>query len=140
MGEIDQAKTCFEEVLSIDPGLPAAQNNYLHTLLYVPGGSNQQLFENCRRFIQVNSEKRVGPDLQQSVPLMSGERLCVGYLSSDFYNHPVGQNISPLLCNHDHPEFEIYCYSEQSKSDDVTELLRSKADQWRAITGLSLAC
>jgi predicted O-linked N-acetylglucosamine transferase (SPINDLY family) len=42
----------------------------------------------------------------------------------------------PLLANHDHERFEIFCYSNSGISDALTEKLRSQAEVWRSILGV----
>jgi len=133
LGELDEAIDCYKKAMSIDPGLTAARNNFLHTLLYLSGISNQQLFDAFRQSVQDTAK----PVARCDIKLAPDERLRIGYLSSDFCNHPIGHNVTPLLCNHDHQKYEIFCYSELSKSDDITKMLRGHADHWRNVTGLS---
>jgi len=62
-------------------------------------------------------------------------RLRIGYLSSDFRNHPVGSNVLPLLSSHDREKFEVFCYADVSRPDAMTERFQSCADHWRPIAG-----
>lgn len=64
-------------------------------------------------------------------------RLRIGYVSSDFRQHSVGYFIEPVLAHHDHGRFEIFCYSDHFQEDEVTERLKSHADHWRRLVGLS---
>jgi predicted O-linked N-acetylglucosamine transferase (SPINDLY family) len=43
----------------------------------------------------------------------------------------------PLLSNHDHAKFEIYCYAQIAKPDDLTNRLMAYADVWRFTHGIS---
>ena len=52
----------------------------------------------------------VGPTAPASAKA-SGGRLRIGYLSSDFRNHPVGQLAAAILNRHDLGRFEIHGYS-----------------------------
>jgi predicted O-linked N-acetylglucosamine transferase (SPINDLY family) len=65
------------------------------------------------------------------------DRLRIGYVSADFRDHPVGRFLLPLLANHDRNRFEVFCYSNAPLDDAVTERIRSQADHWRVIAGLS---
>ncbi len=58
-------------------------------------------------------------------------RLRIGYVSSDFYAHPVSLFLVPVLERHDRSAHEIYCYSVGDKVDEVTRQVRSRADVWR---------
>ncbi len=61
----------------------------------------------------------------------------IGYVSPDFRQHVVGYNLLPLLREHDHEAFEIYCYSNGTQEDALTERFRSLADSWRNIGAMS---
>jgi predicted O-linked N-acetylglucosamine transferase (SPINDLY family) len=43
----------------------------------------------------------------------------------------------PLLREHDHERFQIFCYSDVIASDDLTDRLRALADHWRDLVGVS---
>ncbi len=59
-----------------------------------------------------------------------GERLRVGYVSGDFLRHSVSYFVGPLLAHHDTSRFEIVCYHNNSRSDHVTERLKSHGHRW----------
>jgi len=139
MGDLDRAFACYKKAMVLEPDFSAPQNNYLHTLLYLPDVSNQQLFDAFAQFAETSQSSLVEPEARRDHSLAAEGRLRIGYLSSDFCDHPIGHNITPLLCNHDHEKFEIYCYGELSKQDDITKMLSTQADHWRIVTGLSNA-
>jgi len=60
-------------------------------------------------------------------------RLRIGYVSSDFYAHPVSLFLTPVLERHDRSAHEIYCYSVGDKVDEVTRQLSARADVWRQL-------
>ncbi|HVT80265.1 MAG TPA: tetratricopeptide repeat protein, partial [Phycisphaerae bacterium] len=64
-------------------------------------------------------------------------RLRIGYVSPDFRQHVVGRNILPLLRNHDHSAFEIFCYSSNRAHDLLTDEFRRLADYFHVIAGES---
>ncbi len=58
--------------------------------------------------------------------------LRIGYLSPDFYWHSVAYFFRALLENR--PEgLEIYCYADSSNNDEMTQLLKKRADRWRDV-------
>lgn len=59
-------------------------------------------------------------------------KLKIGYVSPDFKRHPVGKFIAPIIKHHDHQKFEIYCYGEIQKVDEITEEIQSSCDHWRS--------
>jgi len=136
LGQLDEALDCYEQALADKPDHRLAANNYLHTLLYHPDISNGDLFDACRRM--AGSRKPGTDSIQISGPVLEeGARLRVGYLSSDFRDHPLGHNVMTLISNHDHQRHEIFCYAELSASDNVTTQFQNHADHWRMIKGLT---
>ena len=63
------------------------------------------------------------------------DKIRVGLLSGDFYNHVVMKWTWPLFVKLDRSRFEIYCYSntETELQDEVTKHLRQNVDGWRDI-------
>ncbi|MGE5514233.1 MAG: tetratricopeptide repeat protein [Bacteroidota bacterium] len=61
-------------------------------------------------------------------------RLRVGYVSPDFFYHPVGYFLLPVLANH---TIDTVCYSDRTREDDMTQALREHAGKWRNTAGLS---
>jgi predicted O-linked N-acetylglucosamine transferase (SPINDLY family) len=53
----------------------------------------------------------------------SGRKIRLGYFSSDFREHPVFQNLRPLLANHDREQFELYAFDFSPVSDDSIHTL-----------------
>jgi predicted O-linked N-acetylglucosamine transferase (SPINDLY family) len=64
-------------------------------------------------------------------------RLRIGYISPCFRRHVVGLNILPLLREHCHEQFEIFCYSDVVQTDSLTQQFKSYADCCRNIVGLA---
>lgn len=57
-----------------------------------------------------------------SAPLAPGQRLRVGYVSSDFGNHPLSHLMGAVFGMHDRSKVEVFCYA----------LTPSDGSQWRA--------
>jgi predicted O-linked N-acetylglucosamine transferase (SPINDLY family) len=63
-------------------------------------------------------------------------RLRIGYVSPDFREHSVNYFFEPVLMAHDNNNFEIYCYANVKKPDDVTRRLQAAAGHWTSIVNL----
>jgi len=148
LGELAEAIVHFKKATAIDPNLLSANFNYLHTLLYRPGIGNAELFATYRKTVanrpsapqasQASQARQASQaPAHQTPPLAQGEKLRIGYLSSDFRDHPLGENVAPLLRHHDHQQFEIFCYSNVAVADAVTDTFEGFADHWRPIQGLT---
>ncbi len=67
-----------------------------------------------------------------------GGRIRVGYLSGDFYSHPVGYLTTGLFEAHDRQRFELFALSSGKPSEDpVRARLRAAFDHFIDIDGLS---
>ena len=64
-------------------------------------------------------------------------RLRIGYLSSDFRDHPVGRNVEPLLAHRDRERFEIFAYADVAAPDRMTARYEGLVDVWRRVSGVS---
>ncbi|MCE2928904.1 MAG: hypothetical protein LW817_04655 [Candidatus Caenarcaniphilales bacterium] len=58
----------------------------------------------------------------------------LGFVSADFYLHPVTSNLLPILELIDKNTFEIYIYDNGSKQDDVNQRLKSLVNSYRIIS------
>lgn len=137
IGELKEAIAHFEKALTINPNLNSAQKNYLHCLLYLPDLNNADLFKSYRQIIGAKYKAKTNKTPVRRVRVTSNSRLRIGYLSSDFNDHPVGHNVLPLIGNHDHEHFEIFCYSTSVKNDTITERFRGYAEHWADVTNLT---
>ncbi len=64
-------------------------------------------------------------------------RLRVGYVSSDFRKHAVATFFEPLLDAHDRSRFEVFCYYNQPRGDEVTARIQAAAEHFVPVSGMS---
>jgi len=57
-------------------------------------------------------------------------RYRIGFVSPDFRNHSVSYFLRPLMAAIDRNRFEIFCYSDVVKADEITAEIRAAADHW----------
>ena len=106
-------------------------SNLLFALHFHPGYDRKRLWEEHVRWNQDLVTPLVTPIANHPNDRSPSRRLRLGYVSPDFSQNPIGRFMWPLLANHNHGEFEIFCYSALPKPDFMTERLRSCADVWR---------
>ncbi|HTY69415.1 MAG TPA: tetratricopeptide repeat protein [Alphaproteobacteria bacterium] len=116
---------------------PATTARYLSlTSLYDPGTDLDARYRDQRK-----AEDRFARPLYRAVHhenvADTRRRLRIGYLSSDFRDHPVGRNIEPLLSARDRAGFEVFAYADVATPDRMTERFQAMVDTWRPIAGLS---
>ena len=135
-GDIDEAIELFRKAVALGGG-PQIVSNLLFAMHFHPRVGPQELFDEHKKW----NERFARPLMRK--PLMfendrSGDRrLRVGYVSCDFRDHTLGRFILPLLANHDHRAFEVFCYNAARREDEMTQRLRSYANTWRNVVSLS---
>jgi protein O-GlcNAc transferase len=109
----------------------------LHTLNHSDHISDEALFAR---------HKEVGARLESAHPARfarfanprdPGRCLRIGYLSSDFRQHPVAWFMIPVLEKHDRSRFEAHCYASVPRPDAITESVRSLAHRWHDVARAS---
>ena len=136
LGEVDAAIACYRRAVELRPDLSALHSNLLLTLHYHPGQSPADLKREHRAW----AERHVAPLAAARRPHENGRepdrRLRVGYVSPDFREHPVARFVLPLFREHDRGQVEVFTYSDVTRPDPVTRLVRDHVDQWRDVATL----
>ncbi len=136
-GALDEAVASFRRAIELKPDDHAAHSNLLYTLIFCPGFDARTILEEHRLWSQRFAEPLSRLIEPHSNDCSSHRRLRIGYVSPDFCDHAQSFFMVPLLSAHDHENFEIYCYSDVARPDEITARLRPLADVWRSIAGLS---
>jgi predicted O-linked N-acetylglucosamine transferase (SPINDLY family) len=136
-GRLDDAIEAFRVARKLNPEDEHAHSALAFSLSYHPGYDARAIAEEYARWNREHAEA-LGRFIEpHSNDPDSERRLRIGYVSPDFHEHACTCAILPLLANHDHKGFEIYCYSNLAKEDAITERLRGYADVWHHIIGVS---
>lgn len=135
-GKLTEAMTSFLKALEIEPGFAGAERNILYTILSIPDLSVEELFAHHLRFGESQTQHIVPwPEKFNNAPIPE-RRLRIGYMSSDFRDHPVGRVMLQALESHDPENVEVFCYAHVQHQDEMTEKFRSNTDHWRSIEGI----
>ncbi|MBF0588256.1 MAG: tetratricopeptide repeat protein [Magnetococcales bacterium] len=136
-GYLKEALACYHKALGIHPDYDLAKS-FICTLLYLPDVRQEALFDACHRLAKATLPHHTPPLWNPLEPNHSpnmkplNRRLRIGYLSSDFRDHPVGQNLLPLLRHHDRSRFELFAYAEPLSEDYLTGEIRTLMDHWHS--------
>ena len=87
-----------------------------------------------------NFSKKVFGDIQRTnkIPLkINKKKIRVGYVSSNFNDHPVLKVMDSIFKNHDKTSFEIYAYYLFKNDDDNTKKVKKYFDSFKNIASLS---
>lgn len=136
-GRIADSLTCYRSAIHAATAYPKAFHNLLFALWYDPSQDGAAILREHRAWAEQFAEP-----LRDSIPSHSNDRspsrrLRIGYVSSELSFHVLGQNLLPLLREHDREQVEVFCYSSVERPDEMTGRLRSHADGWRDILPLN---
>jgi protein O-GlcNAc transferase len=138
LGRYDEAITQFRKALEIDPDNSAIHRWLLLSLTYNPSLTAGERFAEHRRFEAMHARPHYPVSVAFANSRDPGRRLRIGYLSSDFGNHPVGHNMIPVLEAHDPGAVEVFLYASMRDGDHpMTRRFKDRADCWRPVINLS---
>ena len=127
----------FAAARRLEPNNLELESSELHSLLYSDAISDAEIYDRHCAF---------GRKIEKAFPIRFTQNPCqdslkrklrIGYVSCDFYAHPVSYFVSPLLQWHDRSSYTIYCYSINTRIDEVTKSLMQLADVWRDVSRLT---
>jgi len=137
LGRLDESITHHRRTVDLRPESALDQSPLLFTLQFHPAYDAAAICEEHRRWNERHAERFAGFARPHANSRASERRLKIGYVSPDFRNHSQAFFTVPLFSAHDHLNFEIVCYSNSTRADSITGKLRSLADAWRDIAGMS---
>ncbi len=135
-GKLDEAIASYDRAAQLSPQDPTHHSSKIYTLHFHPYYDADAILREQRLF----NQRLAGPLLPKNRTFQSdrslSRRLRIGYVSPHFCDHPIGRSLLPLLAQHDHQQFEIFCYANVALPDDVSKAFQSLADHWQVIAGL----
>jgi protein O-GlcNAc transferase len=129
-GQLDEAIGCYRRALQLSPDNTGAHDNLIYSLQSHHGSDAAAIFREERAWNDRHAKplaKFIRPHGNDRAP---ERRLRVGYVSAYFYSQAEAFFVLPLLEAHDHEQFEIHCYADVLRPDEVTNRHRRAADVW----------
>jgi predicted O-linked N-acetylglucosamine transferase (SPINDLY family) len=136
-GELDEAVAIFRRLVELSPDNATYHSNLLYTLNFLPNISPADVLAEHRLWSRRHADPLKAHWRAHANDRNPDRRIRIGYASPDFRLHPVGRFILPLLVNHDHGQFETYCYSWVRTPDHLTARCQRYVDVWRDIQAIS---
>jgi protein O-GlcNAc transferase len=135
-GEMDDALVNFRRAIELAPHNPVIHSNLVYALYFRAGSTAAEILSEHRQWAHRHAQGFVSQIRPFENDREPSRRLRIGYVSPDFWNHPGGRFMMPLLAAHDHGQFEIFCYSSVVNPDAFTARAQGYADVWRDIRTL----
>jgi predicted O-linked N-acetylglucosamine transferase (SPINDLY family) len=137
-GKLDEAIACYRRAVALNPNHLQAHSNLIYTLYFHPDFDEQGILEETKQFASAHPAPcHSSLNSPESCGNANERRLRIGYVSPDFRDHCQSLFTLPLLSNHNHSRFEIYCYAQLAQPDAISKLLASCADVWRTTHGMT---
>jgi FkbM family methyltransferase len=136
LARYDESEQQYLLALRYSPMMKEALSNYLMVMHYNPKRTREHIFKAHARWDELFApkERPVRPVPANRDPQ---RRLRVGLISGGFRGHPVGWMITTALENLDKSQFEIYCYTTNNLTDDITRRIIKVCDAWKSVLGYS---
>jgi protein O-GlcNAc transferase len=135
-GHSEDAESWYRRALSVAPNCTFCYDNLFFLMLYHDRYDAATVFSEHLHFAEKCAEALSSAIIPHVSVRHPHRILKIGYLSPDFRKHSVSYFVEPVLASHSKEHFLIYCYSDVSRPDDVTERLRRHAGQWQNIAGM----
>ena len=134
-GQIVPAIECFRRAVELNPGDAISQSNLAYSVYYHPDYDSAGILEEVRRWDALHAPKHAGAWKHENYPNPE-RRLRIGYVGADFRDHCQSLFTVPLFEHHDRERFEIVCYANVARPDELTQRIRNSVDHWRDTVGL----
>ena len=136
-GLIEEAISSYRRTLALKPNYTDAYSNLLLTLHYSTQIDSKSLFKEHLNWAE---RFKLNPDISNQFANNKEpeKKLKIGYLSPDFRSHSIAYFLEPIFAHHNKEHFEIFCYSAVMRPDETTQRLKSMADNWKSVIGLSI--
>jgi predicted O-linked N-acetylglucosamine transferase (SPINDLY family)/precorrin-6B methylase 2 len=136
-GQIEKAVDGFRQTALRDPSNAVANSNLLFCLNYLENTCPDAVFRDHQEWA-----RRHAPEDSWDIQSFPGDaipnrRIRVGYVSADFRVHSVAFFIHPIIQGHNREQFEVFCYADVGKPDEVTQVMMKTADHWQNIFQMS---
>lgn len=137
LGRADEAIASFRRALLTTPDLLDAHSNLIHALSFSSATVVAEEQAERRRWHAQHvrpKQFRLAPHGNSPDP---DRKLRIGYVSADFRYHAASGVFGLMLLHYDRSRYEVICYSNSQREDELTARFRSSAGAWRTIAGIS---
>lgn len=134
---LDEAIEKYREALALDPQCIAARTGLLYALNFSPRHTVAEVYAEHRRWGELYADPlTAAASTAYPASRDAARRLRIGYVSPNFWHHPVSYFFEPTLRHHDPGQFDVICYSDAANEDDYTQRLKRYPAHWVDMRGL----
>jgi predicted O-linked N-acetylglucosamine transferase (SPINDLY family) len=133
--DVNAAQRLIRRAVALDPNSRPLQQQLIFTLVLDPESRNDRLFAEYRRW--ANRHAPATAPIRPPIDRGPERVLNVGYLSADFYDHPIAYLIEDLIAHHDRSRVRPFLFAAGDRHDATSRRLAQAARSWQSVTGLS---
>ena len=130
-----QAVESYRRALALKPDEPGVYSDLIFALNFVSEATNESL--QAERAAWGSRYGSFVTEVKHTNEPRPDRRLRIGYVSAHFRRQAATYAFGGVIVHHDPEKFQVVCYSDTSREDDVTQRLRSHVDKWHPTTHLS---
>ncbi len=134
-GRLTEAISSQRLALKYDSESTEQHSNLLFTLNYADSSADLSHLEKALQYGRMVKKKMKKPFSEWACTAQP-ERLRVGLVSGDLYNHPVGFFLESILGNLDPDRVEVIAYPTNPKADELTARIKPRFAAWKPLFGL----
>jgi predicted O-linked N-acetylglucosamine transferase (SPINDLY family) len=136
LSRYQEALDCHRTALAHKPDFAVGHSHLIFALDFIPGtGFAEHQFER-REWHKRHSARFVPAIPHHDNDRDPNRKLRIGYVSADFKRHSAALVFGPTVRNHDRSQFDVVLYSGVRIEDELTQIFRSRANEWRDIVGV----
>lgn len=133
LGRPVEAIAAYERAIKIKPTSLRGHSGYLYTLSRTQLLPPAEILAKARRFQAQTCAPPAKPFVMRPIP--TGQRLRIGFLSSEVGAHPVSNFLESYLRHYDRKTFEVTLYATAACTDDRSRALMSLPERARDLSG-----
>lgn len=134
MGDVPRGLAAYRESQAAHDGSAGISSNYLLCSNYTVN-SQEELYELHLTWGAARGHARHTNKPRHEIA--TDGKIHIAYISPDLRAHSVTWFLEAILENHDRDHFHVTCLSDTTSPDSVTGIVRSLADNWENIAGMS---
>jgi len=136
LGCLKEAAGCYREAMRIDPSCVEAHTNLIFVMNFDADVTLAEQQRERTRWFDVHG-RRLAVAADHANEPDPDRRLRVGYVSAHFRHQAATYAFAPVVLGHDPERFEVFCYSDTTAEDELTQKFRAGVHSWRNTVGAS---
>jgi len=134
-GKPGEAVSCFRRALTLNPDFVLAHENLLMCFNYLPNLPITSYLDEARHY-GYKAAAKVRARFSNWTCSINPERLLIGLVSGNLWNHPEGFFLENMLANIDPRQIDFVAYPTSHNEDELTDRIRSRFVAWKPLLGM----